>query len=184
MRTFLAIPIPDDIKSNLSAAVKRLTPVGTDVTWCQRGNFHLTLAFLGETAPAILPHVTAATERVCAARPAFTCRAYGLGFFGNRRNPKVIWAGVDPSDELEALHEGLWLELKKFGYENEEKDFRPHITLGRCRDSARNHALIEAMDADEDIEFGEWPVRRVTLYESRSSPHGPVYRTLAQTALA
>jgi 2'-5' RNA ligase len=136
MRAFLAITLPDEVKAKLCEAVKRLTPIAEGVTWCKRDQLHLTLAFLGEVSPAILPHVTAASERICAARPVFPCRAYGLGFFGNKRNPKVLWAGVDPSPDLDALHESLWQELKKFGFKNDEQAFRPHITLGRCREAA------------------------------------------------
>ncbi len=183
MRAFLAINLPDPIKAQLTAATQRLAPLASDVTWCNKDQFHLTLAFLGEVSPAILPHVTAAADRICAALPTFTCHAYGLGFFGTKRNPKTLWAGVDSAPELEELHAGLWREFGKFGYENNERDFRPHVTLGRCREAARNHTLIEAMDADEAIDFGTWEVTRVTLFESRLTPRGAVYRTLGRSAL-
>lgn len=184
MRAFFAIALPDEVKSNLNDAIQRLAPVAQEVSWCKRDQLHLTLAFLGEIAPAILPHVTGAAERICAARPAFSCRAYGLGYFGNRRNPKVIWAGIDPTPELESLHADLWEALKKFGFTDDEGEFRPHITLGRCREAARNQALIKAMDDDEAVDFGEWDVRRVTLYESRLTPKGPLYRNLSHAPLS
>jgi 2'-5' RNA ligase len=184
MRVFLAISIPDDVKARLAAASQRLAPVAVDVTWRKRDQFHLTLAFLGEVSPAILPHLTAAAERVCAARPAFVCRAYGFGFFGTKRNPRTLWAGVAPTPALDSLYDGLWGELMKFGYENNEIEFRPHITLGRSRESTRNHPVVQAMAADEECAFGEWEVTRITLYESRLTPRGPVYRTLAHAALA
>ena len=184
MRAFLAITLPDEIKARLAAAALRLAPVAVDVTWCKRDQFHLTLAFLGEVSPAILPHVTAAAERVCAALPHFVCRARDFGYFGTKRNPKTLWAGVEPTPELALLHDGLWLELKKFGYENPEQEFQPHITLGRCREAARNHPVVKAMAADTDASFGEWEVSRVTLYESRLTPHGAVYRTLSHVALS
>ena len=183
MRVFLAIAVPDGVKAQLLKAIERLAPAATDVKWSTKDQFHLTLAFLGEVSPAILPHVREAIARVCSGKPAFTCHAYGLGFFGSKRNPQTVWAGVDPVPELETLQENLCAQLKKFGFENKEADFRPHITLGRCRESARNHDLIRAMDADEDIEFGEWEATRITLYESRLTPRGPVYRNLGQTNL-
>ena len=184
MRAFIAIALPDEVKNRLAEAIQRLTPLASEVTWSKRDQLHLTLAFLGEVAPAILPHVVTAAERICAARPAFACRAFGLGFFGNKRNPKVLWAGVDPSPELVSLHEELWTALKKFGFEDSEADFRPHITLGRCREAARNQPLIKAMEADEAVDFGEWEVQRITLYESKLTPRGPLYRNLAHAALA
>ena len=166
------------------AAIQRFTPVAIDVKWNKKEQFHLTLAFLGEVSPAILPHLTAAADRVCATLPPFNCHAYGLGFFGTKRNPSSLWAGMTPTPELELLHERLWIELKKFGYENNELEFQPHITLGRCREAARNHPLIEAMDADEAVDFGDWEAKRVTLFESRLTPHGAVYRSLAHIAFS
>ena len=183
MRVFLAIAVPEDVKARLAAAAQRLAPEAVDVAWCPRDQYHLTLAFLGETSPAILPHAMASFEKICAATPVLACRAYGLGFFGNRRNPKTLWAGVDPTPELETLQEELWTALKKFGFSNREAEFRPHITLGRCRESTRNQAVVQAMDADEEVAFGEGEARRITVYESRTTPRGTVYRTLAHAAL-
>jgi len=183
MRIFLAISLPDEVKAQLTAVVQRLSPHAIEVKWYTKDKFHLTLAYLGEVSPAILPYVTAAADRVCSAIPAFACHAHGLGFFGTKRNPQTLWAGLEPSSELETLYEMLWKELKKFGYENGEPDFHPHITLGRCRESVRNHAVIEAMDADEACDFGTWEVGRVTLFESRPTPRGPIYRTLGHIAL-
>ncbi|MDR2849626.1 MAG: RNA 2',3'-cyclic phosphodiesterase [Verrucomicrobiota bacterium] len=183
MRVFLAIVIPDEVKAALDAAVQRLSPAASDVAWCGRGPYHLTLVFLGEIAPSILPHVTAAIDRVCAATPPFECRAYGFGFFGTKRNPKTLWAGIDPVPELESLYERLWTELQKYGMKKDDVHFRPHVTLGRCRESTNNRAVIEAMDADEDIAFGAWQVSRVTVYESRPTPRGAQYRALSRSAL-
>ena len=184
MRIFLAITPPEEVKARFAEAVQRLTPFGTDIVWCKRDQFHLTLAYLGEVSPAILPHATAAAERVCSTLPAFDCRAYGFGFFGNKRNPKTFWASIEPTPELDALHEGLWRAFSRFGFKDAEEEFRPHITLGRGREASRNAALLEAMDADEAIDFGAWSVSRITFYESKPAPHGPVHRILAQIGLA
>lgn len=178
MRSFIAIAIPEAVKAKLQAAVKRLTPHAVDVSWGTVTQLHFTLAFLGETSPAILPHVSTAVARICATAAPFTCRAYGLGFFGTKRNPKVIWAGVDPIPELGALHEAIATELNRFGFKIEEDEFRPHITLGRCPERARNHPLVEAMEEDECVNFGSWPVTGLTLFESRPTTKGAVYATL------
>jgi 2'-5' RNA ligase len=183
MRVFFAIPVSDEIKAALSAAVQRLAPLASDVRWCVRDQFHVTLVFLGEVAPSFLPHVAAAMDRVCASTPSFDCRAYGFGFFGSKRNPQTLWAGIDLTPELDALYERLWGELKKFGFKNEEKAFRPHVMLGRCRETVNNRAVVDAMDADEAVAFGAWPVSRVTLYESRLTPRGAIHRTLARSSL-
>jgi len=176
MRTFIAITLPQETKAALAAAMKRLAPVAVDVAWCNASQLHITLAFMGEIAPSILPHLSAGLSRVCQALPVVPCRAYGFGFFGNRRNPKVIWAGVDMPPEMDTLHGALWQELQRFGFSTDEDLFRPHITLGRCKERARNQPLTEAMDTDTDIHFGTWTASSITLFESRPSPKGTLYR--------
>ena len=178
MRTFIAITLPQETKTALTAAIKRLAPEAVDVTWCKADQLHLTLAFLGEIAPSILPHLSSAMTHVCGALSAVPCHAHGLGFFGNRRNPKVIWAAVGLPPEMDRLHGGLWQELKRFGFNTDEDRFRPHITLGRCKERARNQALTDAMDADTEIEFGKWTAKDITLYESRPTPKGSLYISL------
>ena len=178
MRTFIAITLPKETKASLSAAMNRLAPVATDVTWCSANQLHLTFAFLGEISPALLPHLTVAMKRVCEPLHAVPCHAYGFGFFGNRRNPKVIWAGVNLSPEMERLYSVLWQELKRFGFSSDEELFRPHITLGRCKERARNQSLIAAMDDDPDVDFGQWMATDITLYESRLTSKGAHYAPL------
>jgi 2'-5' RNA ligase len=183
MRVFLAITISEEIKLSLAAAIQRLSPLASDVKWRAKDQLHVTLAFLGEVAPAILPHITTATGRVCASVSPFACRAHGFGFFGTKRNPKTLWAGIDPAPELEDLHGRVWAELKKFGLKNDEVDFRPHVTLGHSKAFANNRAVIDAMDADEADGFGAWEVSRVTLFESRPTPRGALYCALRRFVL-
>lgn len=183
MRIFIAIAIPDEVKSTLASATQRLAPFASDAKWCGRDHFHITLAFLGEIVPSFLPHVTTAVTRACESVPPFSCHAYGFGFFGSKRNPRTLWAGIDPSLEMKELYDRLWAELKKYGFKNEESELRPHVTLARCRESVNNKAVVEAMDADDAIEFGSWLVSRVTIFESRLTPRGPVYRTAERVML-
>ena len=183
MRIFIAIAIPDEVKSTLASATQRLAPFASDVRWCGRDHFHITLAFLGEIVPAFLPHVTTALSRVCVSTPPFVCHAYGFGFFGSKRNPRTLWAGIDPSPELEDLYERLWAELKKYGFKNEESELHPHVTLARCRESVNNKAVVEAMNADDAYDFGSWHVSRVTVFESRQTPRGSVYRAVERVVL-
>jgi 2'-5' RNA ligase len=183
MRAFIAITLPQETKTALTAAIKRLAPAAVEVSWCGAGQLHLTLAFLGEIAPAILPHLSAALTRVCGALRPVPCHAYGFGFFGNRRNPKTIWAGVGLTPEMDRLHGGLWQELKRFGFSTDEDLFRPHVTLGRCKERAKNQQLIAAMDADTEVDFGRWTAADITLYESRLTPKGALYSPLSKFRL-
>jgi len=48
MRSFIAIEIPDSIKTELAKLQNELRRVQADVSWTKPGNIHLTLRFLGE----------------------------------------------------------------------------------------------------------------------------------------
>lgn len=183
MRVFIAIGLPDDLKDRLSESAARLEPLGEGVKWVHRDLMHVTLAFLGEIAPAFLQHINSAVQKVCETSPRFSCEVSGYGFWGTKRNPTTVWAAVSMPPELEQLQERLSKAVKKFGFTVDTENFRPHITLGRCRESCRNRRLIEAMDTDENAEFGQLAVNKVTIYESRLGPKGPVYRTLMKFPL-
>jgi 2'-5' RNA ligase len=68
--------------------------------------------------------------------------------------------------------------LKKFGFKTESEGFRPHITLGHCTERARNHPLVQAMDEEEQVDFGSWSMDGMTLFESRATPKGALYSKL------
>ena len=147
-------------------------------TVCANGQLHVTLAFIGEAAPTFLPHLRQALDRDCAGVPALPCRAAGFGYFGSRRSPTVLWAGVEPAEQLESLHERLWQTLEPLGYEKPSPRFHPHITLARCKVRARNKAVLDAMDLSEDAVFGNWTAAGATLYESKLTPRGPRYHAV------
>ena len=141
MRVFLAISLPDEMRTGLTAAIRRFSPLIEGVKWCQRDQMHLTLVFLGEVAPAFVQHIAEAVQTVCGAFPAFSCAVNGYGFWGNKRNPTALWAGVEMPEELESLQEKLVRAVKKLGFPDlSSEGFQPHITLGRCKTVRKNGA--------------------------------------------
>ena len=178
MRLFIAITVPAEIRRQLEAVCRPFAALAAQTVWCKPEQFHVTLAFIGEAAPAFLPHLRQALDRACASVPALACRAAGFGYFGSRRSPAVLWAGVEPAEELEALHDLLWRTLEPMGYERPSPRFHPHITLARCKERARNQAVLDAMDQSEDDVFGDWTAGGATLYESKLTPRGPLYHAL------
>ena len=99
---------------------------------CLRGNFvapenyHVTLAFIGETAEA---EKAAEAVRAVEAAP-FTLKLAKVGKFSRTRGD-VYWYGVRRSAALEALYARTQEELTARGFELEARGFRPHVTLAR-----------------------------------------------------
>lgn len=139
MRLFIAINFDEETKARLLEVQSRLKTAG-------RGNFshpeniHLTLVFLGETAPERLGEIRTVMDslRVPKLRLSFD-RA---GNFGD-----LWWLGLAQNKELLTLQRELFEGLKQAGFPLENRRFSPHITLAR---QFRPHGLL-----DKDWLLGE-----------------------------
>ena len=91
MRTFIAVPLPPECQELLSELQSEMRALDADVRWTAVPSIHLTLKFLGEIDPGILPGLSAALRSATASSPSFGLSLRGLGGFPNLRNPRVIW---------------------------------------------------------------------------------------------
>lgn len=126
MRLFIAINFTEDVKNCLSEAVGKLEECSVSGNFTQRENLHMTLVFLGEVRdmmPAI--HVM---DRHLDKKTELTVS--GLGSF-RREQGDIYWAGVKENPMLKKYYRKLCAALKKEGFRIEDRQFRPHITLGR-----------------------------------------------------
>jgi RNA 2',3'-cyclic 3'-phosphodiesterase len=73
--------------------------------------------------------------------------------------------------------------LDGLAHSTDERDYHPHLTLGRVKDPAglRPVPLLEGL---ESRVFGVVRVAAVTLFESRLSSSGPTYIALGRSELA
>lgn len=132
-------------------------------------NLHLTMAFLGMQPAPLLPAIMGVLDRI--ALPAMTLQVDCYGYFPRAR---IAWAGIgQPPPALLALHEELSAALRQCGIgHDKESTFRPHVTL------MRNAAVGGAGAAGPVL----WSAPQLALVQSTTTPHGPVYRVLAQRA--
>jgi 2'-5' RNA ligase len=74
-------------------------------------------------------------------------------------------------------------ELKKIGFKPEERDFHPHLTLGRAKSNRGREELIGRMETFQEEEFGHFRVESVVLFQSDLKPSGPIYTRLRELKL-
>jgi 2'-5' RNA ligase len=160
---------------------------GEPIRWVQAETLHLTLRFLGETAPPILDRMRDAAATIAARCRSFDLEVRGLGCFPEPRRPRIVWAGAqDESGSLLALAEALEALARRHGWAAERRPFSAHLTLGRVKDavseqgSRRLEALLERSRTDS---YGIVPVGEIQLVRSDLRPAGPVYTRLAALAL-
>jgi RNA 2',3'-cyclic 3'-phosphodiesterase len=122
---FLVIPLPDAVKDRLVAVQPRDLP---GMRLARRQVLHLTLYSLGAIAAQDDEPVRKALATVKA--NAFTITISGVGRFQLEGEPQVLWAGVESSVQLFALHQSIGIALADaIGFPPEELPYSPHITL-------------------------------------------------------
>ena len=180
-RCFVAIPLPDGLRSALEAAVAgwRAEADGARLRWTDPAGWHLTLAFLGSVEPDLVPRLVDAIAGAAAAVQRHALRAGGLGAFPSPRRARVIWYGAgDPDGSAQHLADEVRRRLNAWVPQlAEEKPFRAHVTLARARDE-------RGMDVSDWLQRhsapgGVIPIDRVVLYRSHLGRGPAQYEALA-----
>ena len=132
MRLFIAILFSDSVKANLLKLQEQLRSQTSSGSFTRPENFHLTLAFLGETPESRLPPLHRIIMELN--HSPFDIIFNRTGCFKHGRK-ELWWVGVDPSDpnlpKLKSLHGQLINGLEEEGFPVDKKPFKAHITLGR-----------------------------------------------------
>jgi RNA 2',3'-cyclic 3'-phosphodiesterase len=183
MRTFIAVSMPHPCREMLEQLQHNLRPLGADVRWVAVASIHLTLKFLGEMEPKLLPHLVEMLRASAGPEPAFSLRLHGLGGFPNLRNPRVIWCGIEGDIErLTRLQEKVESACSELGFAREERSFHPHLTLGRVNGKRNLQVLLDYIKIGTDQECA-FAVNHFNVYRSTLAPRGAIYDILATVPL-
>lgn len=187
-RTFIALPLPDGWQCALATVISQLATAAPHGMRCSApSNIHLTLRFLGDTDPAAVPEMVARLRQATPGIAAPTLSVSGLGTFPARGEPRIVWAGL--AGELERLAELRRIAesvVVALGWPAERRPFRPHLTLGRCRDRAsagERRAVRRAIAGAAIPPASLWRPDAVRLYRSVLTPHGPIYTSLGEVKI-
>jgi RNA 2',3'-cyclic 3'-phosphodiesterase len=166
-RLFSAIEIPRSIAERLTLLRAGLT----GARWIDPEYYHLTLRFIGDVDGATARDFTLALSEIEV--PLFELRLNGLGSFGGRK-PRAIFAGIAPSDGLEALRRANERAARDAGLPPEGRNFKPHVTLARLR-GARADAVAAYLEQQGGVAAEPFTVSRFVLFSSRASVGGGPY---------
>jgi len=156
---------------------------GAEVGWVAIPSIHLTLKFLGEVDPAMIPRMAEALRIASAPARSFELRLRGTGCFPNERNPRVIWCGIEGDREaLSNLQHLVEKTCESFGFPPEERAFKPHLTLGRVKGKRNLQPLMECIKIGSGLE-NSFRADHFSIYKSTLMPKGAVYTVLNTMAL-
>jgi len=183
IRTFLALEVPLPVREAVCRWIDGLRDSIRGVRWVSIEQMHLTLRFLGVIDAETLDRVKTAAAHSAVTIPALQLKVEEAGVFPHLRRPRVVWVGISGEiDGLKQLNQELERSLKglKVHQERTVRDFHPHITLGRIRDSKKAVGVEKIILSGKDRHFGELPVTALTLFQSELTSAGARYTKLAE----
>jgi 2'-5' RNA ligase len=185
VRTFIAVDLGKELRARCVAVQETLARAGADVKWVPAENMHVTLLFLGEVEDRTLSDVCRAVALVAGRHEGFTLSVESLGCFPNPRRPRIIWAGIGAGkEELVALHDALEPPLLDLGcYRREERQYTPHMTLGRVEGDQPTEGLATALARKADWHGGTLEVRELLVMSSELRRDGPIYAVVGRGKL-
>ena len=180
IRSFLALKLPPEIKETLSHISREMRKTSMDVRWVKVNNIHITMVFLGNVPIGHVEPMGEAAEKVCQQYGPFAISLKGVGVFSSRRNPRVLWTGMEGDlDRMTCFRDALQKHLKPFGIKREKRPFRPHLTIGRFRKGARpGTPLDELLSKYQESTSPVCALKGLTFFRSDLKPGGALYSEL------
>ena len=188
LRAFIASELPPALQDSIQTATAKLRETLGDglIRWVPPHNVHLTLKFLGDVSTSSLELIKQMLLTEASQFAAFDAHVEGLGCYPNVRRPRVLWVGLKAPAELVSLQRGIEAASARLGYESEERDFSPHLTIGRVRQNVSSgdmHRLRTAMESCQIPMLGTVHVDAVHLFKSELRPEGSIYTRLFSAPL-
>lgn len=183
MRTFIALGIP--LSPNCIKLLNSLKQkLGQErIRWVNFDTLHLTLFFLGEANQMQVNEIDSVFKAHISSFAPLEIALKGIGTFGQKNYPKVLWLGVEESETLKELHAEVNRVVSPIGFTSDQRGFNPHITIGRIK-SIDNIQLIESIVKEASNQsIQRSMVDRITLYKSTLTPNGAIYSTLLEQDL-
>lgn len=185
MRAFIAIELPEGLQKKLSDFVEILKNPHDKISWVSSKNIHLTLKFLGDVSIDDIESIKNIIQEVANRYSPFEAIVKEAGVFPSQRNPRVVWIGIENGkDNCRNIYTNLEDKLVSIGIPKEERDFTPHITIGRVKYIKDINIFSNLITEHSEDLFGNLRVDSISLIKSTLTPEGAVYERLYISPLA
>ena len=155
LRAFIAVEIPSSLQNTIQESTASLRKTLGDelIRWVPRQNVHLTLKFLGDVSSSNLDLIKQMLTAEAAQHPCFEMQIEGIGSFPNSRRPRDLGRTSAPA-ALESLQRGIEFASARLGYATDEKNFSPHLTIGRMKQNCSALEIQRIRAALEETKIG------------------------------
>lgn len=179
-RLFIAISATEGIKNEAQQMLKKLRINADrrelDVKWSKLENLHITLSFLGNVEESRLFEITAAMNRAASKVTAFALSIRGMNGFPSLHSARSIYLDVQRSQYLLNLQSAIEAEMNELGFQLDDRNYVPHLTMGRFRNPRSVEDMISPFVRKQ---VGKIEVSEIVLYESIQSGPYTVYKKIS-----
>ncbi|MGB2628385.1 MAG: RNA 2',3'-cyclic phosphodiesterase [Candidatus Acidiferrum sp.] len=178
MRLFVAIQIPERVRTTFGSLVDEFGVIDPRIKWVKSENLHITLKFLGRADTSQLASVVEVLSTIARSAHPIILDFVGVGCFPNARKPNILWAGIEASANVRTIVREMDQRLAVLGFPLEEREFTPHVTLGRFDKTPYAGNLQIAIGRNTSREFGGFKALDFHLVESTLKSSGAEYTIL------
>jgi len=194
MRIFVALQTPNSVRDRIAQFIEDVRELAANARWVRPESLHVTLKFIGEKSPAEVEKIKHMLAGI-SGQQRFDVAVRGCGFFPSAKSARVFWVGIEENPRLKNLANAVDEAVCKAGIPREEHEFNPHLTLARAGSGAPRRLrsdrkkrvfekLQERLAKIDNFEFGTMTASEFILFQSKLSPSGAHYATLARFPLA
>ncbi len=183
IRTFIAIEIPAEIKQKIVKFQESINIKYFPVRWTKAQNMHITLKFIGEIEENLVDKINKELMTPPPLSEPFEISISGTGVFPNPQKPRVMWTGIrDGVNKLTDLSKKVENILLEYGISKEERNFKPHLTIGRFRGRLKIEDNKKYFSPDL-LNTGSFEVSEILFVKSILNPTGAEYSNIGVHSL-
>lgn len=183
MRTFIAIKIiPEKKLTDLVSSLKNSLK-NENISWADVDNLHLTLRFIGETEQKQVEKIIRLIDEVARRFHPFQFSLKDVGFFKGKNQPRILFFAIENGLILNQLAAEIEERIVALGFSREERQFNPHLTVGRIKFIQNKMAFYEIINQYKKTEIQTVTVSEITYYQSILTSAGAIYKPIHQIHL-
>jgi 2'-5' RNA ligase len=164
-RLFISIDMPEQVQDQISDLYTAIQ----GARWVPQDQLHITMRFIGETDTATETSIIASLEHI--RFEPFHIAVRSTGFFPLRKDPQVLWIGIEKSQELEKLQCSIERSLTSLGIKADSRTFHPHVTVARL-DRPHKERVVQFITDNHLFKTEPFEIDAFHLYRSYLGKNG------------
>jgi 2'-5' RNA ligase len=177
MRLFIAFPIDSILKNNISKMTDSLKKE-RKATWVQPVNYHITIQFLGEINPEMVPVIDRNLIEINKGLTSFLCQFQSVTFFPTIQRPKTLVVSIKKNEVMNQIASVIHGKMAQIDLLN-QTPFAPHLTIARFK---TNYGVGEPLQ--KPIHVNQiTKISKFELIQSVLRNEGPLYKDLKSYSL-